>query len=43
MRSDDGVDDGGEVVDIREGFDAEDDIIERTVTPDGGLFCASND
>lgn len=40
---DDGLNDGGEVVNIGERFDTEDDVVERCSRSAGGFFGRAND
>lgn len=42
LRSDDGVNNGCEIVDIGQGLDTEYDVIERTFSGVGGIFWISN-
>jgi hypothetical protein len=42
LRGDHRINDGSEIVDVRQGFDAKNDVVERTVAADGSLFCVSN-
>ncbi len=41
LRSDNGLDNGGQIIDIRKGFDAEKDVIERCLAA-RGIFGSSD-
>ena len=43
LRGDNGLDDGGEIVDVGKSFDTEDDVVKRGSGGVGGLFGSAHD